>query len=156
MTISSLRTIVSLYSRRWEIETAFRDFTSTMKIEQWHLSCFNGILQELYAHFWLFNYTKIQMVLNEPEKNPNDLVRRDYTKSNFKLILDFIMDSLPSLIKGLYQQFCGRIQILMKRTRERRRHFRRHFNRKYPRILKKAQSSFKNNSLVPRINASKA
>lgn len=148
----SKKDMVALYSRRWEVETTFRDFTSTMKMEQWHSNSYNGILQELYTHFWLFNYTKIQMVLSESEKDSEELVKKYYTKSNFKLILSFIMESLPSLVRGLYQQFWGQIRILMKRTRERRKHFK----RKYPRTLKKAQSSFKNNSLVSRVNLSGA
>ncbi len=83
--------MVALYSRRWEIETTFRDFTSTMKMEQWHSTSLNGILQELYSYFWLFNYTKIQMSINEDEDSVNQLVKNDYKKPNFKLILDFIM-----------------------------------------------------------------
>ena len=141
----SKKDMVCLYARRWEVETAFRDFTSTMKMEQWHSKSFNGILQELYAHFWLFNYTKIQMDLNGSKNSCDELVKRDYTKSNFKLILSFVVESIPSLVKGLYEQFYRQVQILIKRTREKRRHFK----RQYPRTLKKAQNSFKNNSLVP-------
>ena len=148
----SKKDMVSLYSRRWEVETTFRDFTSTMKMEQWHSNNYNGILQELYAHFWLFNYTKIQMVLSEPEKSSEELVRREYSKSNFKLILSFVVESMPRLIKGLYQQFCGQVQMLMKRTRQRRKHFK----RQYPRTIKKAQSPFKSSSLVSRVKSSMA
>ena len=140
--------MVSLYCRRWEVETAFRDFTSTMKMEQWHSKCYNGILQELYAHFWLFNYTKIQMVLSEPERSAEELVKREYSKPNFKLILSFIVENIPSLINGLYQKIRSQVQILIKRTREKRKHFK----RQYPRTIKKAQNPLKSSSLVPRTN----
>ncbi len=138
--------MVALYSRRWEIETTFRDFTSTMKMEQWHSTSLNGILQELYSYFWLFNYTKIQMSINEDEDSVNQLVKNDYKKPNFKLILDFIMDSIPLFVAGLYQKFRKQIKLLMKISMEKRRHFK----RSYERSIKSAGSSFKRNSLTQR------
>ena len=115
-------------------------------MEQWHSKSYNGILQELYANFWLFNYTKVQMVLSEPEKSDEELVKREYSKPNFKLILSFIVENIPSLINGLYQRIRTQVQILTKRIREKRKHFK----RQYPRIIKKAQNPFKSSSLVPR------
>lgn len=47
--------IGDLYALRWEVETANRDMTHTLKMEQWHSNFFNGILQEIYTVLWLMN-----------------------------------------------------------------------------------------------------
>ncbi|MBC7385095.1 MAG: transposase [Cryobacterium sp.] len=53
--------IAKLYRLRWEVETSFLELTGITKAEQWHSKSVNGILQELYAKFWLINYTKLQI-----------------------------------------------------------------------------------------------
>lgn len=70
------RQIAALYLRRWDIETSFRDSTETMKLEQWHSETLNGVLQELFVHYWLINYSKIQMALASDECEIFTLKRR--------------------------------------------------------------------------------
>ena len=43
------KTITKMYGLRWEIENSFRDFTQTIRLEQWHSKFINGIRQELYV-----------------------------------------------------------------------------------------------------------
>ncbi|MBK8203545.1 MAG: transposase [Bdellovibrionales bacterium] len=53
--------INDLYALRWEAETANRDMTHTLKMEQWHSHFLNGILQEIYTILWLMNQARVQM-----------------------------------------------------------------------------------------------
>ncbi len=76
--------ILHLYDLRWEVEVSFKDLLETMKIEQWHSKLPNGILQELYVAFWLLNYVKIQMAIEN--KTPIKVLESEYSKPNFKII----------------------------------------------------------------------
>jgi hypothetical protein len=133
--------ITRLYDLRWEVEVSFKDLLETMKIEQWHSKSVNGILQELYAAFWLMNYTKIQMVISN--KTPLKVLEATYLKPNFKLIIGFIIGLLPSLfkrIRGLFKKF----DFLLKSCTERRK---RH-SRRYKRELKTSASPYEYNNTV--------
>lgn len=44
-----------LYWRRYDIETVFRDLTSTHSLGIWHSTKINGILQEFYLQFYIHN-----------------------------------------------------------------------------------------------------
>ena len=49
------KTITKMYGLRWEVENSFRDFTQTIRLEQWHSKFINGIRQELYVALVLYN-----------------------------------------------------------------------------------------------------
>lgn len=128
-------TIKDLYALRWEVETSFRDLTETMKIEQWHSKSLNGILQELYASFWLWNYSKIQTHLRL--KKPENPLQFDYGKPNYKLILSYIVKLFPRILKrsrGVLKD----LQTLMNLSTERRKRR----SRKYKRELKTPRSPY--------------
>jgi hypothetical protein len=91
------RDISDLYALRWECETANRDLTNTIKVEQWHSESLNGILQELYAALWLMNQARIQMTMRMRRRCSLKSLF-SYAKANFKLIADFIIDSLDDLV----------------------------------------------------------
>jgi len=137
--------IAMLYTRRWGVETSFKDSTSTMKMEQWHSESFNGILQELYAHFWLISYTRIQIALKE-DSDPEEFLNAEYKKTNFKLILEFIVENIPSLVRKTYRLISREIKFLMKKSMEKRKHH----SRSYQRQNKSVKKVYKNASLVPR------
>lgn len=42
-------TVYKLYWTRWEVETSFKDFVMSMKIEDFHAKNINGVKQEIYA-----------------------------------------------------------------------------------------------------------
>lgn len=132
-------TLNNLYSLRWEVETSFRDLTETIKIEQWHSKSLNGVLQELYATFWLWNYAKIQTYLRlKRPKNPLDL---DYEKPNHKLILSFIVKLFPRILKrtrGVLKD----LEMLMNLSTERRTRR----SRRYKRELKTPRSPYPYNN----------
>jgi hypothetical protein len=122
-----------------EVETSFRDLTETAKIEQWHSKSLNGILQELYASFWLWNYAKIQTHLRQ-KKTENPL-ESGYEKPNHKLILSFIVKLFPRILKrarGVLQD----LETLMNLSTERRKRR----SRWYKRELKTPRSPYPYNN----------
>ena len=133
--------ISHLYDLRWEVEVSFKDLLETMKIEQWHSKSLNGILQELYTSFWLMNYVKIQIVKNN--KHPIKVLESGYSKPNFKLIFNFIVDLLPHLFKRI-RGLLRKLPFLLKLSTERRK---RH-SRRYKRELKTSASPYSYNNTV--------
>jgi len=130
-----------LYTLRWEVEVSFKDLLETMKVEQWHSKSLNGILQELYAVFWLMNYVKIQMAIEN--KNPIKVLEDEYSKPNFKVIFNFVAELLPKLfqrIRGVFR----RLPHLMKLCTARRKRY----SRRYKRELKSSASPYPYNNTV--------
>lgn len=129
--------ISDLYALRWEVETANRDVTDTLKMEQWHSKSMNGILQELYATFWLMNQARIQMVKGTKKACTLEGLF-NYEKPNFKLISDFIVMSLKDLVDKKIHRVARRLDELLKRSLERRKRR----SRPYPRHRRRAQNQY--------------
>jgi len=134
------KVIRKLYSLRWEVETSFLELTASTKIEQWHSKSYNGILQELYALFWLINFTKIQINLRSKKQNP---LAKTYYKPNFKLILNWILGKISQLLQGIYQVLEG-IKRLIKLSTEKRKHY----SRSYEREIKSPASPYSYNNTL--------
>lgn len=132
-----------LYTRRWSIETAFRD-SVTQGLEQWHSKTENGILQELYAHFWLMNWTRLQVLCESPP--PRRWLSRKYKRPNLKLLVTVMIDSLGDILLKKFNEVLCRIKNLIRRTMQSREHFK----RTYPRVRKYSLKSFPFDNLVPR------
>lgn len=139
------RDINDLYALRWECETANRDLSNTIKVEQWHSESLNGILQELYAALWLMNQARIQMAARMRQRCSLASLF-GYAKANFKLISDFIMDSLEDLVFQRFRRVQRRLNELLDRSTERRRRR----SRSYPRQVKYTRKTYPSASLVPR------
>lgn len=137
--------INDLYALRWESETANRDMTHTLKMEQWHSHFLNGILQEIYTVLWLMNQARIQMA-QALRKRCNLSQLFDYTKSNFKLIVDFILDSLEDLTMKKHLRIGRRLKYLLEISSEHRKRR----SRSYPRQVKKSRKIYPSASTVPR------
>lgn len=121
--------IENLYTKRWEVENSFRVAVQTMQCEQWHCTHLNGILQELFATFWLINFTRIQIALKQkPDKNP---LAKEYSKPNFKFILDWVIGILPRILRKI-RGVLRPIKELMNLSTEKRKHR----SRSYPRQLR--------------------
>ena len=133
--------IKRLYRMRWETETEQRDITATVKLEQWHSTTLNGILQEFYATLWLINAVRITMLLSGAKSiSPTDDV---YQKPNFKLCFNFFVKRLATWLvaPGALLVKLGRI---VRRSIEKRRRY----SRSYPRELRGPRSSFPRNGTV--------
>ena len=133
--------IQRLYRRRWEVETSFKDIVHTMKLEQWHSKSLNGILQEIFAAFWLMNFTRIQIA--KKSKKPKITLCDQYEKPNFKLILDWVKTKMKRLLnRGI--SILRDLKTLIKLSTEKRVHYK----RTYPRQLKGAASPYPRNNTI--------
>ena len=132
--------IKELYRLRWGAETSFAELTSTLKLEQWHSKFENGILQELYALFWITNYTKILLFSEGPQKTQKPL-KRAYKKPNFKLLFNFVAKCMPKITQQL-QRFIERIRELIRVSTEKRKAR----SRSYPREIKSPASPYPYNN----------
>lgn len=123
-----------LYLKRWEIETSFRDLVSTLKMDQWHSSKINGILQEIYCLLWVTNAVKAQMnnAMN------GDPLRTDYIKSNFKMCVALVVENIGLLVKRRFQKFFDLLDYWIRKTREQRHHQ----TRSYPRVVRSYGTGF--------------
>lgn len=127
--------IRGLYTLRWEVENTFRDFTRTIKLEQWHSKFINGIRQELWVAIWMYNFVKMKINNHfDPAKKAMDVV---YSKPNFKLIFEWITLRLPKIFKGLRGFKKKLVELIDRSTEKRKRH-----SRSYPRELKSPGSPF--------------
>jgi hypothetical protein len=114
----SLREAEELYRLRWDVENYFRDQVNNLPLEQWHSKNENGVLQELYVRLWIMNYARIEQFLSEkPIKNP---LSRIYKRSNFKLILDFIISHWSDFF-ARKRKFLQKIKLLVKASTEKRK-----------------------------------
>jgi hypothetical protein len=133
--------IQRLYRMRWEIETEQRDITETVKLEQWHSTTINGILQEFYATLWLVNFVKIAMLAaGQDSVSPGDDV---YRKANFKLCFNYIVKDLAKWLSAPAALII-RIAGIIRRTSEKRRRY----SRSYPREIKRPQCAYTYNNVV--------
>lgn len=137
----SAQLIGRLYRLRWECESSFKDLCDTMKMEQWHSKSLNGILQELYAAFWLMNFTRIQIA--KKSKKPKITLSDQYEKPNFKLILDWMKTKLKRLLLRSFS-LLRELKTLIKISTEKRVHY----SRSYPRQLKCAASPYPHNNTI--------
>lgn len=139
------REIADLYALRWEVETANRTFTDTLKAEQWHSKSENGILQEIYTLLWFVNQVRMQMA-DSKKRSHNLAALFEYTKANFKLISDVIINGLDDLINNRPKRLISRIKILIRKSKETRSRR----SRSYPRQTRHARQLYNSASLIPR------
>ena len=136
--------VAQLYSRRWDIETSFRDLSLTMGLEKWHSKSVNGILQEIYVGLWLFNQAKL-IELQKDIKNPPSKLNRKYQRPCFKSILYWLLKhllNLESLSESAVQEF----DLIIKHTLEKRKRL----TRCYERGSKQSAKKYSKMALVPR------
>jgi hypothetical protein len=139
------RTIADLYRRRWDIETSFKDLTNILKMNQWHSQFINGILQEIYALFWLVNTSRACM--QQMKAMPtSDLQEQKYKKSNMKLTVKCLLDYLFLLLQQKWKKFWTILTYWINRMSQTRIRN----SRSYPRVVKHRGREYKQNNLVPR------
>lgn len=118
-----------IYLKRWEIESSFKDLVSTLKLDQWHSTKINGILQEIYCLLWTANAVKLHL---HATTICDDIFSEVYSKSNFKKCIQILVENLKLLIFGRRTRFFEIFNYWISRTRERRRHR----SRSYPRVVR--------------------
>jgi hypothetical protein len=132
-------TVRRLYNLRWEVENAFRDFTQTIKLEQWHSKSINGIRQEFYLALWLFNFVKLKIL--SKFGSAKESMKETYRKPNFKILFGYVAKHFVRIcfeVRGVWKIFVELIDCTMEtRTRH---------SRHYPREIKSPQSPFPYNN----------
>lgn len=129
------KTIRKLYNLRWEIENAFRDFTQTIKLEQWHSKSINGIRQEFYLSLWLYNFTKLKIL--SKFSSVKESMKDTYRKPNFKILFGFVAKNFVRIckqIRGVWKIF---VELIFSTIETRTRH-----SRSYNREIKSPQTPF--------------
>ena len=134
--LRSKKNIRQLYNMRWEVEVSFKNLAQTQKVEQFHSQFLNGIKQELYAALWLSNATNILA-------GHKTTIDDEYTKTNFKLLLNYLSRHIKDFIKGRQEKLKD-FFILRDRSKEKRKRY----SRTYRRILKRAASPYKHENSI--------
>lgn len=130
--------IPKLYIKRWESEISNRDSTSTLKLEQFHSHNINGVLQEIYIHYWFMCFYKMQ-IQKENKTKSKDLLKDKYKKSNFKATMIFIVENIPKLLIEICQQTYEKLTFIIQKSIESREHNK----RANPRICKSQRRQYK-------------
>lgn len=116
--------VFKLYITRWEVETSFKDFVMSMKIEDFHAKDINGVLQEIYARLWLMNFTRILILKSgRVHLNPEERVCK---KPNYKILYSWVSDNLKKIFDGLthlWDEFVETISITMEKRKRRSRRY---------------------------------
>jgi hypothetical protein len=131
--------IRTLYRLRWEVENAFRDFTQTIRLEQWHSKFINGIRQELYVALILYNFVKLKIL--SKFDTAKQCMGDTYQKPNFKLLFGWVTSKLYEIMKGVRGVLKG-FEELLDRSLETRTHY----SREYEREIKSPHSPFPYNN----------
>jgi hypothetical protein len=133
------KTINNLYRLRWEVENSFRDFTQTIKLEQWHSKSINGIRQELFTALWLYNFAKAKILSKfDPAK---ECMQDEYSKPNFKFIFGWMTSRLFEIFKGVRGVLKDLVELIHRSLETRRRH-----SRNYKREIKSPASPYPYNN----------
>ena len=135
------KTITKMYGLRWEVENSFRDFTQTIRLEQWHSKFINGIRQELYVALVLYNFVKLKILSRFD--TAKECMKDVYRKPNFKLLFGWITSRLYKIFKGIRNVMNDFDELLVRSLEKRKRR-----SRSYKREIKSPQSPFPYNNTV--------
>lgn len=130
-----------IYITRWEVETSFKDFVQSMKIEDFHAKNINGVLQEIYARVWLMNFTRILVL--KSDRVHLDPQARIYRRPNYKMLYTWVSDHMKEVIDnlaGLWGEFVQLIEMTMEKRKRR--------SRRYPRELKYSGKRYPRNPTI--------
>lgn len=146
MGVFKKREIALLYTRRWSIEGVFRDATVThLRLENWHSKTINGVLQELFTHYWLMNFSRIHICMTS-NTNASQWLQSKYQKPCFKLLLEIIVDAMSDIVRGRWQKLLSKLSFYIQKTMETRFHLKRH----YPRQIKTPDNRYQRAKTVNR------
>jgi hypothetical protein len=140
----SAKRVDLLYRERWDVEASFKELTDSLQLESWHSRDFNCILQELYARFWMYNFTKIQIYLGQTKNKRR--VGTEYFRANTRACVQFIISNFMRFLRRVRSVF-KELRSLIKKSTERRVRYK----RSYPRVLKYPGSPYPTDNTVWRI-----
>ena len=100
-----------------------------MKMDQWHSTKPNGILQEIYCLLWIANAVKMYLA---QQTEGDNVLEIEYKKSNFKMCMHLVVVNLRLLAKKRRTELSDLLDYWIRKTRERRKHR----SRSYPRVVR--------------------
>lgn len=133
--------IRKFYRLRWEVENTFRDFTQTIKLEQWRSKFINGIRQELYVALVLYNFVKLKIL--SKFNQAKECMKDTYKRPNFKFLFGYVISKLFEIMKcvrGVLKDF-EKLLVTSLETRT-------HHSRYYERQIRSPQSPYPHNNTV--------
>jgi hypothetical protein len=130
--------ISKLYIKRWESEIANKESTDTLKLEQFHSKNINGVLQEVYVHFWFKCYVKLQ-INGSNRLRGKQLVSDQYQKTNFKEVCDFLIRNLRYILYKFPRKIYLKLTFIINKSMEKRIHNK----RTNPRINKNLKREYR-------------
>ncbi len=86
--------ILSLYKRRWSVETLYGRVKNLLNLEQFHARSYNGIMQEIFANLLILSLTAVAVIAVVEE----DEVDIEATLPSFKNAAESIRRNLFSVI----------------------------------------------------------
>jgi hypothetical protein len=140
----SRKAIAELYSRRWEIETSFKELTVTLRLGKWHSQKLNGILQEIYALLWFINEVRLQV--KSMINLPTSYLSRSYQKPNMKVCIRIVIENFAFIINQRFKEILKILQFWIRRTMEKRVRL----SRSYPRVVKHRGREYAPANSIPR------
>ena len=78
--------ILSLYRKRWGIETMYGHLKQSLQIEKFHSKTYNGIMQEIYAHLLIISLSALIACQSSKKFNLNLEGKKPNFKSAIKVI----------------------------------------------------------------------
>lgn len=127
-----------LYRLRWRIETAFKDFSTSLGLEAWHSKTENGLLQELFLRLWMFNLSRL--LSNSCQRLPG-VGAHTYTLPCFRQILYYVRDNLHSYWKDIFK-LTARVKEIASKTKQKREVYK----RIYERVIRSPGTPYKRSS----------
>ena len=128
--------IAHLYRQRWDVESSFKELVESISLEQWHTTSYNGILQELYARFWIYNFTKIQIYLRQKKRKRT--IGKSYYRASLKCCHEWIVRNINDVFKRSRRVFRALEELIKHTTQKRER-----YKYSYPREIKRPASPYK-------------
>ena len=108
--LSTSRSLIELYFRRWRIEEHYRDEKTHLDIETFHSQSVNGIKQELFAVIVMCVISRVMMVL-VTEKSPDRLHSPQFKHATISLAMDaaLLTAENPEVALRIFQELLAEI-----------------------------------------------
>lgn len=132
--MASAKEIAELYQSRWEVETIFRYIKSLQNLESFHARDYNGIMQEIFAHFLIHNITALTYAKENDEKG--QVNRKSLIQHFGHRLIGVLLLPVTNITEKL-EHILGELAKLAELSRRKKRP-----HRSYPRISKQPRGKW--------------
>ena len=134
--LASRRELGEIYGSRWEVETVFDYIKNLQNIEQLHARDFNGVMQEVYAHFLLHNLTAMTYSRENSPSKGGQVNRKAMVIHFGERILGLLFMS-KKIVSEKLQKILPQLWNLAESSRRKKRP-----DRSYPRVSKQPRKKW--------------